>query len=184
VDIITKQQARDLGLTRYFTGKTCKNGHIAERQVTGRCVACHKDFYDNHPEKWQNWRNLNLEENKKHSRELSRLWRERAPEKMLLGQIKSRCKRKNIICTITVDDIKFPTHCPILGIELFVGTGMGPVMNGPSVDRIIPELGYVPGNVHVVSRLANTMKNMGTLEECVKLGEWAQREINRRDNKY
>lgn len=35
------QQAREKGLKRYFTGKPCKNGHIAERLVRGAtCVAC------------------------------------------------------------------------------------------------------------------------------------------------
>lgn len=33
--------ARALGLTRYFTGKPCRNGHIAPRRVQdGRCIAC------------------------------------------------------------------------------------------------------------------------------------------------
>ena len=34
-----------------------------------------------------------------------------------------------------------------------------------SLDCIIPELGYVPGNVAVISRRANTIKNDATIEE-------------------
>jgi hypothetical protein len=43
MEIITRKQAQQQGLTRYFTGKPCKNGHIAERQTSkGVCVDCHK----------------------------------------------------------------------------------------------------------------------------------------------
>ena len=40
-DIITRAEARQHGLLRYFTGKPCKAGHIAERlTVNGSCVEC------------------------------------------------------------------------------------------------------------------------------------------------
>ncbi len=38
---ITRRQARDEGLELYFTGKFCRDGHIAQRMVkNGRCVEC------------------------------------------------------------------------------------------------------------------------------------------------
>jgi hypothetical protein len=38
---ITRRQARDEGLELYFTGKFCRDGHIAQRIVqNGRCVEC------------------------------------------------------------------------------------------------------------------------------------------------
>jgi hypothetical protein len=38
---ITRRQARDEGLELYFTGKFCRDGHIAQRLVkNGRCVEC------------------------------------------------------------------------------------------------------------------------------------------------
>lgn len=41
MEIITARQAFDLGLKRYFTGKPCGNGHIAERMVAnGTCHTC------------------------------------------------------------------------------------------------------------------------------------------------
>jgi hypothetical protein len=33
-----------LGLTRYFTGKPCKNGHLVERSISGGCVSCRRDL--------------------------------------------------------------------------------------------------------------------------------------------
>ncbi len=39
---ITRKEAIKQGLTYYYTGKPCKNGHVAERYVRteGRCVLC------------------------------------------------------------------------------------------------------------------------------------------------
>jgi 5-methylcytosine-specific restriction endonuclease McrA len=38
---ITRAQARALGLTRYFTGKPCRHGHVDERiTATANCLAC------------------------------------------------------------------------------------------------------------------------------------------------
>lgn len=39
--IISRKQARALGLKRFFTGKPCKQGHVAERGVAGGCcIVC------------------------------------------------------------------------------------------------------------------------------------------------
>ena len=43
MDIITRKEAKAQGLPRYFTGKPCKHGHIAERQTSkGVCEECHR----------------------------------------------------------------------------------------------------------------------------------------------
>jgi 5-methylcytosine-specific restriction endonuclease McrA len=38
--VITRAEAIALGLSRYFTGKPCKHGHVAERRIEGKCVEC------------------------------------------------------------------------------------------------------------------------------------------------
>jgi 5-methylcytosine-specific restriction endonuclease McrA len=41
--IVTRGEAYALGLTRYFTGKPCKHGHVCERSVSSRnCIECIK----------------------------------------------------------------------------------------------------------------------------------------------
>lgn len=57
-----------------------------------------------------------------------------------------------------------PTICPVLGIPLVLGQGKLHD-NSPTLDRIIPELGYVKGNVKVISYKANRIKNNGTLAD-------------------
>ena len=41
--VISRKEAKELGLTRYFTGLPCKYGHLEERfSSCGHCVACSK----------------------------------------------------------------------------------------------------------------------------------------------
>jgi hypothetical protein len=43
-NIISRGEARALGLKRYFTGKPCRHGHVAERGVNGgECVDCNRE---------------------------------------------------------------------------------------------------------------------------------------------
>ncbi len=41
MEIVTREDAVAQGLRRYFTGKACKSGHVAERvTVSATCVEC------------------------------------------------------------------------------------------------------------------------------------------------
>lgn len=61
--VLSRAEAKTQGLSRYFTGKSCKYGHIAERIVAnGVCVVCayeiEKRYKKAHPEKLKKkWRN-------------------------------------------------------------------------------------------------------------------------------
>lgn len=88
----------------------------------------------------------------------------------MFHRAKQRARLKNIPFTITLTDIVIPTHCPILGLELVRNKGGKRALpNSPSLDRINPTLGYVPGNVRVISFRANTIKNDATKEEIYKV---------------
>ena len=46
--LISRKDAKHRGLNRYFTGKSCKHGHITERQtLTGGCVGCQDEWKRN-----------------------------------------------------------------------------------------------------------------------------------------
>lgn len=77
---------------------------------------------------------------------------------------KCRAKRLGIPFTISKSDIFVPKVCPVLGVELKVGAGLNGD-NSPSLDRINPSFGYVPGNIAVISYRANRIKNDATIEE-------------------
>lgn len=57
-----------------------------------------------------------------------------------------------------VASIELPTHCPMLNTELVYG-GRGFMPESASIDRIDNKKGYVYGNIQVLSRRANTIKN-------------------------
>lgn len=90
------------------------------------------------------------------------------PRREMLRAARDRAKRKGLPFAIALSDIGMPAdgRCPMIGIPL--SQGVGKQHDGsPSLDRIVPELGYVPGNVRVVSYLANAMKNHATREQLL-----------------
>jgi hypothetical protein len=78
-----------------------------------------------------------------------------------------RARQKGIPFCLDIDDIRIPERCPLLDIPLLqkIVVGNGPSDNSPSLDRIEPSLGYVKGNIWVISRRANMIKNAASFEE-------------------
>jgi len=99
-----------------------------------------------------------------------------------LQRLSRKCEKLGLPFNLTVEHMETlkVDKCPILGVELdyqFSGraTGSGKLAaNCWSIDRIIPELGYVVGNVQIISMRANELKRDATLEEMKALGEWAK----------
>lgn len=87
-----------------------------------------------------------------------------------------RAKNASIAHTITLADIYMPEHCPVLGIKLEFGQPRG-CSSSPSLDRFDMSLGYVPGNVRVISRRANTLKNDATAAELRAVAAYAEGEL-------
>ena len=72
-------------------------------------------------------------------------------------------------------DLHWPTHCPILGLELdYYGEAGQRSDNSVSFDRLDPSVGYVKGNVYIVSWRANRIKNDGTPEEHRRIADWME----------
>ena len=125
------------------------------------------------------WRSkLNPEWHKKHylkNRERTlayqRAQRINDPRKRMYTWIKSSAKKNNVPFDITIDDIIIPKVCPVLGIPIVLGESKRSD-NSPSLDKFVPELGYVKGNINVISWRANRLKNNGTPEEFRRLVKW------------
>jgi hypothetical protein len=85
-----------------------------------------------------------------------------------------RAKKKNLPFTLIKGQIAIPEVCPILGISLNrYSECVQP--DSFTVDEIIPGLGYVPGNVQVLSAKANTMKSSATPAELILFADWVYR---------
>ena len=81
---------------------------------------------------------------------------------------KSRAKKYGIPFNIDISDIIIPHTCPVLGISLVSvreNGKRGYHPDSPSLDRIKPQLGYVKGNVRIISARANLLKSNASLDE-------------------
>lgn len=67
-----------------------------------------------------------------------------------------------------------PDNCPVFGVP-FVSRGVGFSKWSPSIDKIDPGLGYIPGNIQVLSLFANCMKRDATKTELKQFALWVLR---------
>lgn len=98
-------------------------------------------------------------------------WLKNSPETRMFLSAKARAQRDNVPFTIAVSDIIIPDICPVLGILLERNAGKNKYTS-PSLDRFIPELGYVPENITVISWRANWLKQNATVDEIQKIAKW------------
>jgi hypothetical protein len=92
-----------------------------------------------------------------------------------LYQIKHRAHKLNLPYDLDVESLELPETCPILGIKLQFNFG-GADDNSYSMDRVDNTKGYTKANIQVISLKANKLKNNGTLDELIKMGEWAAKQ--------
>lgn len=102
------------------------------------------------------------------NKEASARYRKNNPEAVMLRNAKQSAKKRGLAFDLELSDIVIPEVCPALGIPLFKNGARGP--NTPSLDRIVPSLGYTKGNVVVVSLLANRIKTDATTEQILAVG--------------
>lgn len=96
--------------------------------------------------------------------------------KRTLINIRSKSKKLKIPFNLTLEYLISiaPNTCPVLGIELaWSERTMGKSKaSSPSLDKIIPSLGYVVGNVQWLSKKANGMKQDASFQELEKFAKW------------
>lgn len=100
------------------------------------------------------------------------------PLERLVSSAKFRAKRDGIRFTIKASDVVMPTHCPIFGTKIETQAGSSR-MAAPSLDRLVPKLGYIPGNVSIISWRANTIKNDGSAEEHEAIAQYIRKQLKR-----
>jgi hypothetical protein len=91
---------------------------------------------------------------------------------ILLNSIGGKRTNGGVEHSITTEHIPMPTHCAYLGCELIykrADDGLPrQAWNNASIDRIDPSKGYVPGNIQVISLMANRMKQNATAEQLLE----------------
>jgi len=87
-------------------------------------------------------------------------YRKSNPKKFMVSHARRRALKVGREFTITWEDLPdIPQYCPLLGIEINVWAELS---HRPSIDRIDSSLGYIPGNVQIISQRANMLKNNAT----------------------
>jgi hypothetical protein len=117
------------------------------------------------------------QKNKDHNNSVRNSYIARNPLRKSLQSARYRAKKYDIPFDITYDDLLIPEVCPYLGTPLIKSKNRGEGTS-PTIDRIIPELGYIKGNVQVISDKANRMKNNATPEEMVLFAKYVLKTFN------
>jgi len=97
----------------------------------------------------------------------------KTPAYTMFYDARKRAVSLNLPFNIEPSDIVVPEICPVLGIPLSTGDRE----NAPSLDRLIPALGYVLGNIRVISFRANRIKSDASAEEIKRVLAYCEGEI-------
>ena len=151
---MTRAEARALGLQFYKSDIPCRRGHTSQKHIREGCLECRRDrrykHRDNHPK--QAW----VED--------------------MVRQAKTRARKANppIPHTLLAKDVMsiITDECPVFGTPFVFRGNKKMLPESPSLDRLNPKLGYVPGNVMVISVKANLIKSAYGSEDILKVGEW------------
>lgn len=155
MDIITRLEAIEQNLNTYFTGKSCKYGHITERYVKDKhCVGCNRFRYEKYQDRYKR---LALERvaknpekhrvnalkyyhnNKERIRTVQAEYRKRNPDKIRNKLAKRRAvKKKALPNWANLEKIKeIYKNCP----------------KGYQVDHIVPLQSKLVCGLHVENNL-------------------------------
>lgn len=92
---------------------------------------------------------------------------------------KSRATKGKYTFSIEQEDVKELVinleYCPALGIKLNWEADKLED-NSPTLDKIVPELGYVKGNIAVISNRANRIKTNATADDIGKVYCWLKKQ--------
>ena len=92
-------------------------------------------------------------------------------KRAMLRAARARAKARSLSFNLTVNDFHIPDKCPALGTEIVLD---GDPERAPSLDRVLPQLGYVKGNVVVISNRANRIKNNAYAYELRQIAEFIE----------
>lgn len=100
----------------------------------------------------------------------TRLW---LPWLNALRGAKARATKHNIPFTLTKEwaEARWTGRCEVTNIVFILSNKRSPYLFSPSLDRIIPSLGYTPENSRFVLHAVNALKGQGTDEDMLKIAQ-------------
>lgn len=173
---------------RFICYRELKSGELAPKWCSPAAwqakkdsePARHKNYYEKHKElvkaKSRDYRDANLEVCRAKSRTY---YRSHKPKHYWLSK---RMESKKLGLPFDLPESLFhniPAKCPVLGIPLFY-TDNARTDNTPSLDRVIPEMGYVLGNVNWISLRANRLKSDASLKDIEAIRTYIKKHVHKR----
>ena len=140
---------RKLLLSEFAKNKYAKNG------IRSRCRECCNEA----TRKYRN--GLPKEERLRKQR----VWIAKNPKSYFVTQAKRMARNAGVPFDLKKEDIEIPKKCPLLGVDLVFLTEKHKHPESASIDRVVPRLGYVKGNVRIISEMANRIKTNATPEQ-------------------
>jgi hypothetical protein len=186
MEVINKKEAKEKGLKDFFTNVPCKYGHVVARSVAnGGCRQCIRnvankaraknpelnrqqcrEWYAKNKEHAKQWKIDWIANNRDQYDERRRRYRNKTKvrAKELLAMAKFSAKKKNISFDL---DYEWIFERLELGISEMTGIkfDLEPFPKGrqnpytASLDRVVPELGYVKSNVRMILWALNAAFN-------------------------
>lgn len=158
------RQRQKAGKTGKFfpSSRPCARGHVGDRYVIGgSCVQCAREKY----RKFQSD---------------PAAFRAQYPQAyMLFNSAKHRAKKAGLAFDLTLEFVQglidSTPVCPVFGVPLEDGLGRG--YQNPwsrSLDRFIPELGYIQSNVRMISLKANVIKRNFGADDLTTVARWIE----------
>jgi hypothetical protein len=148
-------------LSDFYNHNTTKDGK------THHCKACMTTYRKKNVEKQRLYmQNLRATDNERVKEMRNKSYRKTDPAIKVVAQARGRAKRKNIEFNLEVSKIYVPTVCPYLKVPFIIGK-KGNYEYTYSIDRIDNSKGYIQGNVELITKKANLMKNSATKKELI-----------------
>lgn len=148
---------------RFKKNNPHKQKEYNEKRDKEKQKGYNKQYYKDNPDRFN-----------RNAKEVRRAYYLRHPERTMLSQARTRAQRNGLPFDLEERDIHIPKVCPVLKIALIAGEGS--MHDGsPTLDRKIPDLGYVKGNVAVISNKANRLKSNGTSLEIQAVLEYVKK---------
>lgn len=147
-----------------------------KHKARGMCWSCYdKWIYHKDPAsktlKHKNW----AEKNKPYLNSYRKTWGLRNPVKKVWAAVKANAKKRGIHFDLTVADLEavWTETCPVFGFQIQANEKRAD--NSLSVDRIDNSVGYVPGNICIMSWRANRLKMDASPEELEAVAAYMRR---------
>lgn len=93
--------------------------------------------------------------------------------KSVIRTARIRAQSLGVPFDLMLEGLSIPDVCPIFNTPMSWSNKI--TNDTPSLDRLIPEKGYVKDNVAFISMRANRIKSDASLDDLLKITKWMQR---------